>query len=377
MRPAESSGRVDLAAPSVLPAISPERASGVRSRVLHQPLLLALPLAACLGGRAEAHVKWFAAYNVAASPTPLPEVFSGSFLIILTLSALLILTVYLCDRTIEAIIPSEFVESLFAAAKPLSGDILRISLGAFFLCLWLLGGIILTPELKTDSEAIAWFQLLFALTTLSWRTVWVAGLGIFVLYGIAIADYGLFHLMDYPLFLGIAAYLIIRSLAIERLQPYALSILYVAMAQTLLWASVEKWAFGAWTMPLLAQHERITLGIDHRIYMILAGFVEFVASFLLLYGRTSQRLVAAMLLVIFLAAIIDFGKIDAVGHSMIIASLAVMLINGNTIINRVLQNHIPSFMVGGSEAVATYLGYVLLFFTMYYGMHGLLYGSLG
>ncbi|RDJ25103.1 hypothetical protein DWF00_18055 [Bosea caraganae] len=359
MLPAKSSGRVDFAALPVL------------------PLLLAVPLAVCLGGRAEAHVKWFAAYNVAAAPTALPEVFSGSFVIIAALSALLILMVYLCDRTIEAVIPADIVENLFAAAKPLSGDILRISLGAFFLCLWTIGGIILTPELKTSSEAISWFQLLFALTTLSWRTVWIAGLGIFVLYGIAIADYGLFHLMDYPLFLGIAAYLIIRSLKIERLRPYALSILYVAMAQTLLWASVEKWAFGAWTMPLLAQHERITLGIDHRIYLILAGFVEFVASFLLLYGRTSQRLVAFTLLVIFLAAVIDFGKIDAVGHSMIIATLAVTIINGNTIINRVLQNHIPSFMIGGSEAVVTYLGYLLLFFTMYYGLHGLIYGSLG
>jgi hypothetical protein len=374
---AEPSGRVDCAALPVLPAVPLQRASGVRSRALRRPLLLASPLAACLGSRAEAHVKWFAAYNVAASPTPLPEVFSSSFLIILTLSALLILIVYLCDRTIEAIVPAEFVENLFAAAKPLSGDILRIGLGAFLLCLWAIGGIILTPELKTDSEALSWFQLLFALTTLSWRTTWIAGLGILVLYGIAIADYGLFHLMDYPLFIGIAAYLIIQSLKIERLQPYALSILYVAMAQTLLWASIEKWAFGAWTMPLLAQHEDITLGIDHRIYMILAGFVEFVASFLLLYGRTSQRLVAGMLLVIFLAAIIDFGKIDAVGHSMIIASLAIMLINGNTIINRVLQNHIPSYMIGGSEAVVTYLASLLLFFTAYYGMHGIIYGSLG
>lgn len=332
--------------------------------------------ASCLAGPAEAHVKWFAAYNVAGPPMPLPEVFSGSFLLVLALSALLILTVYVCDRTIESVLPEDFAENLFDGLKRHSHDILRISLGAFFLCLWVLGGVILTPELRTDSEAIAWFQLILAISTLSWRTAWLAGLGIFTLYGIAIADYGLFHLMDYPLFLGIAAYLIIQSLKIERLQPYALSILYVAMAQTLLWASVEKWAFGAWTMPLLAQHERITLGIDHRFYMILAGFIEFVAAFLLLYGRTSQRLVALMLLVIFLAAIIDFGKIDAVGHSMIIASLAVMVINGNTIVNRALQNHIPSYLLGGAEAIATYFGYLLLFFTLYYGLHGLIYGSL-
>lgn len=369
-----------LAQPSISPIAPATMPWRRRCGSLGRPLVLGPAALIALfwsGGRAAAHVKWFAPYNVAAAPTPLPEVFSDSFLLLLVLSAVLIITVYICDRTVELVLPDEVLERPFAALKPYSPDILRVCLGAFLLCLWTLGGIILTPELKTSSTALSWFQLLFALTTLSWRTTWIAGLGIFILYAIAIADYGLFHLMDYPLFLGIGAYLIIHSLKIERLLPYALSILYFSMAQTLLWASVEKWAFGAWTMPLLTKYEHITLGIDHRFYLILAGFVEFVASFLLLYGRISQRLVALTLLIIFMAAIIDFGKIDAIGHSMIIASLAVVIINGNTLVNHALQNRIPSYLLGSSEATATYLGYVLLFFTMYYGVHGLFYGSLG
>ncbi len=338
--------------------------------------LPALASALLAADPAAAHVKWFAPYDVAAAPAALPEVFSGAFLIAFLLTALLMLLVFACDRLAETGGLEHLLETTLAPLKPLAPDILRISLGVFMLCLWLLGGILLTPELKTQSQAVSWFQLFLACCTIWWRTTFIAGLGIILLYGLAIANYGGFHLMDYPLFLGIAAYLIIKSLRLSRLQPYALSILYVAMAQTLLWASVEKWAFASWTLPLLAQHERITLGIDHRSYVMLAGFVEFVAAFLLLFGMLSQRLVAAMLLSVFIAAIVDFGKVDAVGHLMIIASLAIAVIEGNTVVNRSVQSGIGSFTIGGFELAATYIGFVLLFFMMYYGAHGLAYGSL-
>ncbi len=325
----------------------------------------------------QAHVKWFAPYNVAADPTPLPEVFSGPFLVLLACTIVLIMLVHVADRVIESGFREDPVGRAFAALAPHSTDIMRITLGAFMLSLWLKGGIILTPELTTTNEAVSWLQLCLAASTIAWRTSWIAGLGILVLYGIAVSQYGIFHLLDYPLFLGIAAYIIIHSLKIERLQPYALSILYFAMAQTLLWASIEKWAFGGWTMPLLMQHQRITFGIDHRLYLTLAGYVEFVAAFLLLYGRTSQRLSALLLFAIFIAAVIDFGKIDAVGHAMIIAALLVMAINGNTAVNVALQNQIPSLSIGAIEMGMTYLGYILLFFTFYYVTHGIIYGSLG
>lgn len=344
-----------------------------RVRLAH----LVASAALCLStGTAQAHVKWFAPYNVAVPPAALWDVFSVPFVIALSLSILLIALVFVADRAMSAGGVEDAVDAVFEPLKGTGPDIMRVSLGAFLLCLWLLGGILLTPELKTESQAVSWFQLLLAICTLWWRTVFIAGFGIVALYSLAVAHYGGFHLMDYPLFLGIAAYLIIHSLRLARLQPYALSILYAAMAQTLLWASVEKWAYASWTLPLLAQHERITLGINHHIYVMLAGFVEFVAAFLLLFGMLSQRLVAAMLLGIFVAAIIDFGKVDAVGHLMIIASLGVAVIEGNTLVNRAVQSGIRSYRIGGLEQAATYVGVLLLFFLMYYGAHGLAYGSL-
>jgi hypothetical protein len=69
------------------------------------------------------------------------------------------------------------------------------------------GGILLTPELKTTSAAISWLQLAMAVGLLSRRTMPLSALGIVVLFALALRDYGAFHLADYPIFLGVAAYL--------------------------------------------------------------------------------------------------------------------------------------------------------------------------
>jgi len=328
-----------------------------------------------LPGVAYAHVKWFAAYDVAAPPEPLSAVFSSQFIGFLFFTAYVLAVVFLIDCVLADRGWNKLVDMFFDRFRPYSPDILRICLGAFLLCLWLRGGIILTPELKTDSAWIPWFQLVLAICTISWRTTFITGIGLFVLYGIAIYEYGVFHLMDYPLFLGIAVYLGIRSLDIERLAPYALSILYVSTVQTLLWASIEKWAYWNWTMPLLETHREITFGIDPRAYIMLAGFVEFAATYVLLVGRLSQRASAFALLVIFIAAIVDFGKLDAVGHLMIIATLAVFVINGTARINAVFHSTTAPYLVECSKLVGVFLLSLVLYFSQYYILHAVLFGT--
>ena len=48
---------------------------------------------------------------------------------------------------------------------------------------------------------------------LSRRTMPLSAVGIAVLFAIAIWKYGIFHLADYPVFLGIAAYLALDGFA--------------------------------------------------------------------------------------------------------------------------------------------------------------------
>jgi hypothetical protein len=168
------------------------------------------------------------------------------------------------------------------------------------------------------------------------RTAWITGVGLLALYASATSHYGLFHLADYPLFLGIAAYLIgisarrSRSPSLRRFAHHRHSILVFAMATTLCWASIEKWAYPSWTMPILAERTYLTLGLEPATFMALAGWVEFgLAILLVIGGRFSSRLAALALFIMFTAAVLEFGKVDLVGHLPIIASLALVVMRGN------------------------------------------------
>ena len=160
-----------------------------------------------------------------------------------------------------------------------------------FLYSGLNGGMILTPELKTDAQWIRWLQLGIALLVLIPRTAFLAGIGIIFLYGYAMAMYGIFHLLDYPIFLGVALYLIIDSLYGEGRRELAHSLLRVMTAVTLLWAGIEKFAYPEWSFQLIQGQPGMALGLDPEFFMVAAGFVEFCAAYLLLTGcfRRARR----------------------------------------------------------------------------------------
>lgn len=81
---------------------------------------------------------------------------------------------------------------------------------------------------------------------------------------------------------------------------------------SLMWAAIEKWAYPQWTYPLLEARPYLTLGIPAGDFMVVAGFVEFALAFYILTG----------LGLIFVSAILDFGKLDAIGYLPTIACLA-------------------------------------------------------
>lgn len=81
---------------------------------------------------------------------------------------------------------------------------------------------------------------------------------------------------------------------------------------SLMWAAIEKWAYPQWTYPLLEARPYLTLGIPAGDFMVVAGFVEFALAFYILTGLS----------LIFVSAILDFGKLDAIGHLPTIACLA-------------------------------------------------------
>ena len=117
--------------------------------------IIATILAAAVPTPALAHVKWFCAYDVAGQPADLANVLCQDFFSLLLLSTAFLLWGGLLER-------SQFGEPILAllnrATAPLrerTETVMRATLGFFFVSVWCLGGILLTPEIKTESTAVS------------------------------------------------------------------------------------------------------------------------------------------------------------------------------------------------------------------------------
>src|SRR5581483_1079823 len=100
-----------------------------------------------------------------------------------------------------------------------------------------------------------------------------------------------------------------------------LDVLRYAAGITLMWASIEKWAYPEWTYPLFVTHSEMTLGFSPDFYMRAAGAVEFALAFALMWTPLIRRVGAIMLAAMFISAVFEFGKIDMIGHSLIVVAL--------------------------------------------------------
>jgi hypothetical protein len=270
---------------------------------------------------ASAHVKWFATFNVAATPRPLVSVLSPNFGWLFLISVVGLLGGCLIERTRLGFTLGDALNRLTAVLRSRSEELLRACAGGFFVSLWVLGNVILTPELKTSSSLIPWLQAAIAIG-LFWRpTMILSGLGIVALYVIGVANYGVFHLLDYPIFLGLAAFFILSSVEKNLFGLRPIDVARWGAGITLMWASVEKWAYPDWTYPLLAEHPNLAIGWEPSLYMTAAGVIEFGLAFGLIWTPLVRRLAAIVLSAMFISAIFEFGKVDAIGHLMIIAIL--------------------------------------------------------
>jgi hypothetical protein len=297
--------------------------------VVEIPRKLGLPVKCGLAGffslasarNASAHVKWFCAYNVAGQPRGLENVLCQDFELLVGIAMLWLVTGCVIEGTP---LGDSMIRALNRATKGLRQNselIIRAACGFFFVAIWTMGGVLLTPELKSTSSLVPFLQLGVAAGMLSRRTLVLSALGIAILFALAVREYGAFHLADYPIFLGIAVYLALTGLqkAIFGIKP--LDILRYATAITLMWASIEKWAFPEWSFPLFIEHPALSLGFDSEFYMRAAGVVEFTLAFALLWTPLVRRCAAIVLAGMFISAGLGFGKVDMIGHSAIIAVL--------------------------------------------------------
>lgn len=331
------------------------------------PILLSV---ACLLGFSEtasAHVKWFCAFDVAGQPVGLENVLCPDFEELTALTIFVLVAAGLIERTRLGVALTRSIIDFMAPVRWNADLMIRAVAGFFFVSLWNMGGIIITPELKTTSQLIPLLQLGIAACLLWRQTLILSAAGIVTLYAVALHDYGLFHLLDYPIFLGLAAYLALTGLGVQAvgsLRP--LDVARWAAAVTLMWASIEKWAYPEWTAPMFITHPRVAMGFSPDFFMRAAGAVEFGLSFALIWTPLVRRAGALILAGMFLSAVLEFGKVDAIGYSCIIA--LVLAIAADDRVDPVPVRQVLWTPVGYAAALAGFL-------LVYYELHSVLFGT--
>ncbi len=320
---------------------------------------------------ASAHVKWFAPYIVEASPRPIQYTLTDIWF---WTGLALVLVFFIATRLTEKTALGTTIQNkLDKMTDPLwqrQDDFIRIVIGVFFVAIFAVGGVYLTPDLKTSSEWISWSQLLIAALVFSRRTQPLAAAGIIGLWLLALRDYQLFHMLDYlALGVGVAAYLVLDASNNDDLRTHRITALRIGVAIALMWSSLEKFGYPDWFYPLVEEKPFLTFGLPRDAFIPMAGLAEFTMGFGLLWTPLIRRLSAIALFVIFTAAVYPFGRIDLVGHALIMAIIVAIIIDhsrGEDILPAV-KKKLAGIPLGLVAALIIFVG-------AYWGSHALIYG---
>ncbi|MFJ1256054.1 hypothetical protein [Cupriavidus sp. CuC1] len=333
----------------------------------------------CLPEAAHAHIKWFANVDLHNTPrSPFAVMDSSPFLALATAAVVVMAAVALIDAWLA---PGRTSGKFPAALIDLDiGDkattIMRLGMAAFLVAIvWFFREtpVVLTPELKANAWWLAPLQLGIAVAAASGRSA-LAGLGIALLYGYAVATFGVFHLLDYPIFIGISVLLCATKADAGRRQA-ALNALRIATSLTLMWGGVEKWLYPEWTFPLLCGSGRaLLMGFSPDFFMQSAGFVEFCAAFAVLAGGVAARIAAVFLISIFAAAIPLFGMVDAVGHAPFLLALAVLALTPNPL--ALHRGHPDNAWRNARRWTVVFTGTICSLPAIYYSGHRIAYGPI-
>jgi hypothetical protein len=327
------------------------------------------------------HVKWFAPFDVHAAPRPIGEVLTGTFVKFFLVSAVAVAVFFWGDRTVYRRRLLAALDARLRRLDDFSILILRVSAAIFLISVFVLYEVkgvsfYITPELRTTARFVPWFQLALGICALIPPTLPAVGVGLLVLYAFALHDYGVFHLLDYMIFLGLGYFFTVARINRGKWRQSGFIVLYAATGITLLWAAMEKFAYPEWSYALLSSHPDMLLGMSPQTYMILAGFLEFGLAFVLLGAASiAGRIIAVGLQGIFMLAIFKFGILDAIGHLMIIAILTVLFVRGPTSAREILVLREKSVAMETYFMTGLYFLAFVMVFIAYYGFHASFYDA--
>lgn len=336
------------------------------------PYLLAFTLL-LVSTYSNAHVKWFVEFDVADAPRQIDQVLNPMFWGLLALASFTLLIVFSLDIVWTRRGRFDFIEKRFNWTPDIATHMMRIGTGVFFIVLWLMGDVILTPDLVTGAVFVGYIQFFTAFFTLFSPTLVLTAVGILVLYVFGAVEYGIYHMLDYAIFLGVAAFFAITGSGNEKLMRHRLSILVAFMLFSFLWSAIEKFGYPQWFDPFLDEHEFLTMGLPRDFFLMAAAFVEFTLVYVLLTGRNVVVLGAITLNAIIIAGALYFGKVDALGHFLVMVILIIVTIKGTEIVQVIPYKEGRNALAQGGYRVLGYWASLALFFGLYYGIHAAVY----
>ena len=323
---------------------------------------------------AHAHVKWFAPYIVGAPPQPIAATLTNVWF---WTGIALVLAFFLATRAVETSSAGETIlRGMDRITDPLwkrLDDFVRVVIAAFFVAIFAVGGVYLTPDLKTPAEWVSWTQLLIAGLIFSRKTQPLAAAGIIGLWLLALRDYDVFHLLDYlALGVGVAAYLVLEASSNPEWRKHRFEVLRWGVAIALMWSSLEKFAYPDWFYPLVEEKPFLTFGMPRDVFIPMAGVAEFTMGFGLLWTPLVRRLSAIALFIIFNAAVYPFGRIDLIGHALIMAIIVAIAADHTREVHFLpaLKRRLAGVPAGLAAAL-------VIFVTGYWGLHIAIYGIEG
>ena len=139
-----------------------------------------------------------------------------------------------------------------------------------------------------------------------------------------------------------------------------------------MWSSLEKFAYPAWFYPLVVEKPFLTFGLPRDAFIPMAGVAEFTMGFGLTWTPLIRRLSAGALFIIFTAAVWPFGRVETIGHRLIMAILLAVACDHSR------ASHIlPRLKSSLSSIPVALLTALVIFVSSYWGLHVAFYGLNG
>jgi hypothetical protein len=313
---------------------------------------------------ASAHVKWLVTCDASDDPLPLQAVFTGTFWLFLALFVALFYVLCVIEDTRVGAFLSGVLDRWTAPLRQRADVLLRASAAVSFAVLWTDGSAILTPDLRDDHAWLSIIQVLIAIYVAARATLPAAAVAVLVLYGYGVATYGLFHMLDYPFFLGLAAYFALSVSKNSWLGSHRFDYLRWTAALSVMWPSMENFLYPSWVASVALAHPQLTFGSDVATFTNAVGVAEFGLAFALLWTPLVRRLAATVLALLLFAVTFDLGKMVGVGHLMLVTILLLVFAHPGR--KQAFCRPIVAPLVGGTALLA--------FIFLYTGVHALYYG---